>query len=138
MLSLISALLLAAPQTIRRGELWPDDRGKHIQAHGGGIIKVGNTYFWFGEDRGMGDIWKPKTQWDSRYFCGCRSRSVMAGYGFRRRRNGLLISLLVKRGPDALPGPIPELAIRGLFHPLKSRYGYQNNPDNIDQCHPKL
>ncbi|MEO7934610.1 MAG: family 43 glycosylhydrolase [Chthoniobacterales bacterium] len=28
-----------------------DDRGKHIQAHGGGIIRLGDTWFWFGEDR---------------------------------------------------------------------------------------
>lgn len=39
------------PQPITPGEIWPDDRGKHIQAHGGGIIKVGDTYYWFGEDR---------------------------------------------------------------------------------------
>jgi hypothetical protein len=38
-------------QAIRPGLLWPDDRGKHIQAHGGGIIKLGDTWFWFGEDR---------------------------------------------------------------------------------------
>jgi hypothetical protein len=38
------------PQPIDPGEIWPDDRGKHIQAHGGGIIKVGDTWYWFGED----------------------------------------------------------------------------------------
>lgn len=41
----------AAPQTIRPGALWPDDRGRHIEAHGGGILKHGDTYYWFGEDR---------------------------------------------------------------------------------------
>jgi hypothetical protein len=40
---------------IRPGLLWPDDRGQHIQAHGGGIIKQGDTWFWFGEDRGKGN-----------------------------------------------------------------------------------
>src|SRR5271165_3903610 len=54
MLSLAWTLLLAAPQTIKPGEIWPDDRGKHIQAHGGGIIKIADTYYWFGEDRGEG------------------------------------------------------------------------------------
>jgi beta-xylosidase len=44
---------LAAPQTIQPGAVWPDDRGQHVQAHGGGIIKVGDTYYWFGEDRGQ-------------------------------------------------------------------------------------
>ena len=33
------------------GETWPDDRGRHIQAHGGGILKEGDTFYWFGEDR---------------------------------------------------------------------------------------
>ncbi len=41
----------AGPQTIKPGEVWLDDRGQHIQAHGGGIIKVGDSYYWFGEDR---------------------------------------------------------------------------------------
>jgi Glycosyl hydrolases family 43 len=43
----------AAPQTsIVPGALWPDTLGHHIQAHGGGILKEGATYYWFGEDRG--------------------------------------------------------------------------------------
>jgi hypothetical protein len=42
---------VANPETIRPGEIWPDDRGRHVQAHGGGILKLGDTYYWFGEDR---------------------------------------------------------------------------------------
>ena len=42
----------AAADTIEPGAVWPDDRGQHIQAHGGGISHLGNTYYWFGEDRG--------------------------------------------------------------------------------------
>ena len=34
--------------------VWLDDRGQQIQAHGGGILKMGDTYYWFGEDRGAG------------------------------------------------------------------------------------
>jgi len=41
----------APPVEIKPGEIWPDDRGRHIQAHGGGILKMGGTYYWFGEDR---------------------------------------------------------------------------------------
>jgi len=40
-----------AADSIKPGEVWPDTDGKHIQAHGGGVIKVGGTYYWFGEDR---------------------------------------------------------------------------------------
>lgn len=36
------------------GGLWPDQNGNHIQAHGGGILKKGNTYYWYGEERRKG------------------------------------------------------------------------------------
>jgi hypothetical protein len=43
--------VFAGAATIKPGSVWLDDRGKRIQAHGGGIIKVGDTWFWYGEDR---------------------------------------------------------------------------------------
>lgn len=39
---------------INPGEVWPDDSGNHIQAHGGGILKIKNTYYWYGEQRRQG------------------------------------------------------------------------------------
>ena len=36
---------------IRSGELWLDDKDEHINAHGGGILKFGDTYYWFGEHK---------------------------------------------------------------------------------------
>ena len=36
---------------IQSGELWRDDSGRHINAHGGGIMKYGDTYYWFGEHK---------------------------------------------------------------------------------------
>lgn len=45
---------LAAPATIKPREIWPDDRGRHVQAHGGGVIKEAGTFYWFGEDRSAG------------------------------------------------------------------------------------
>ncbi|MGB8353956.1 MAG: family 43 glycosylhydrolase [Chthoniobacteraceae bacterium] len=50
-LCLVSARCFALPQTIQPGEFLPDDRGRHVQAHGGSVIKSGGTYYWFGEDR---------------------------------------------------------------------------------------
>lgn len=41
----------AQDNTIRPGAVWTDDRGQEIQAHGGGILHQGDTYYWFGEDR---------------------------------------------------------------------------------------
>jgi hypothetical protein len=40
--------------TIIPGALWPDQNGHHIQAHGGGVIRIGNLYFWYGEERARG------------------------------------------------------------------------------------
>ncbi|WP_036879883.1 glycoside hydrolase family 43 protein [Xylanibacter oryzae] len=31
------------------GALWPDNKGIHINAHGGGILYYKRTYYWFGE-----------------------------------------------------------------------------------------
>jgi len=52
-LALLAALpfVLQAADVITPGAVWPDDRGQHIQAHGGGITQVGDTWYWFGEDR---------------------------------------------------------------------------------------
>lgn len=40
---------------IKSGEVWPDDKGVHINAHGGGICQKGNVYYWFGEHKTAGD-----------------------------------------------------------------------------------
>ncbi|EXL40272.1 hypothetical protein FOCG_17160 [Fusarium oxysporum f. sp. radicis-lycopersici 26381] len=36
------------------GATWTADNGQHIQAHGGGIITVGERYYWHGEDKTEG------------------------------------------------------------------------------------
>lgn len=48
-----AALLIAmgAQAGIKPGAVWPDDRGVHINAHGGGVLKSGDTYYWFGEHK---------------------------------------------------------------------------------------
>jgi hypothetical protein len=59
----IEDIIKTGPQKILPGALWPDNRGQHVQAHGGGIIRLPDniikpggkadefTYFWFGEQR---------------------------------------------------------------------------------------
>ncbi len=42
---------VAAPGSLVNGVQWAALDGKPIQAHGGGIIKVGDHYYWFGENR---------------------------------------------------------------------------------------
>jgi unsaturated chondroitin disaccharide hydrolase len=37
--------------SFRPGEIWTDNNGVHINAHGGGIIYDKDTYYWFGEHK---------------------------------------------------------------------------------------
>lgn len=55
-LTLAGGLLAALParaaaQTIVNGTQFKDTSGAAVHAHGGGVIKVGGYYYWFGEDR---------------------------------------------------------------------------------------
>ncbi len=68
----------AAPQTIAPGEVWPDNRGQHVQAHGGGIIRLGDTYYWFGEDRTRGLS-------RSNRYVACYSSTDLAHWTFRNQ-----------------------------------------------------
>ncbi len=43
----------AAWVTISNGGFWNDSSGKRIEAHGGGFIQVGDTWYWVGEDKSM-------------------------------------------------------------------------------------
>ena len=38
-------------KSIVSGEIWPDNNGIHINAHGGGIMYYDGTYYWFGEHK---------------------------------------------------------------------------------------
>ncbi|KAF2440958.1 carbohydrate-binding module family 35 protein [Karstenula rhodostoma CBS 690.94] len=57
-----SALLASnanATLQIVPGATWTaTNTGKHIQAHGGGIIQVGSTYYWVGEDKTDGSAFQ--------------------------------------------------------------------------------
>ncbi len=44
--------LLACPGM--SGEIWPDSAGIPINAHGGGILKEGNLFYWYGEHKVAG------------------------------------------------------------------------------------
>jgi hypothetical protein len=51
---IITSSIVAQQKGIYPGETWKDNNGNHIQAHGGGIIKIKNTYYWYGEERSKG------------------------------------------------------------------------------------
>jgi hypothetical protein len=71
-------LCAAGPAVVQPGEVWPDDRGQHVQAHGGGILKLGEVYYWFGEDRSQ-------TNARGRRYVACYSSTNLAQWTFRNQ-----------------------------------------------------
>ena len=51
---LCAVAALAADAVFRPGQLWPDNNGVHINAHGGGMLYYEGVYYWFGESRDRG------------------------------------------------------------------------------------
>jgi hypothetical protein len=80
LLSMVAAVVpsFAISAVIKPGEVWLDDRGKQIQAHGGGITYWNGLYYWFGEDRTQSN--DP----DKRYV-GCYSSRDLVHWKFRRQ-----------------------------------------------------
>src|SRR5208283_3526396 len=77
-LSLIAVGGCATPQMIRPGAVWLDNRSQQIEAHGGGVIKLGGTYYWFGEDRSRSN--NPNYR-----YVACYSSKDLAHWTFRRQ-----------------------------------------------------
>ncbi|MBE8518618.1 RICIN domain-containing protein [Amycolatopsis sp. H6(2020)] len=48
----------AAPVTVTNGSQFTDTSGALVHAHGGGLLKVGAYYYWFGENRNADDTFR--------------------------------------------------------------------------------
>ncbi|MCO8271622.1 RICIN domain-containing protein [Actinoplanes sp. TRM 88003] len=48
----------AAPVTIANGTQFTDTSGAGVHAHGGGVLKVGSYWYWFGENRNADDTFR--------------------------------------------------------------------------------
>ncbi|MDR2848274.1 MAG: family 16 glycosylhydrolase [Bacteroidales bacterium] len=51
-LLLVGSVLNAQFSSFSPGKIWADNRGTHINAHGGGILYHNGTYYWYGEHKG--------------------------------------------------------------------------------------
>lgn len=91
---------------IRPGEIWPDDRGQHIQAHGGGILKWDGVYYWFGEDRS-------RTNTPGKRCVACYSSTNLAQWTFRHQ--------VVRLGDPEHLGPGWVLERPKVFYNLKTK-----------------
>ena len=57
-LGLVASAAVAATVTITNGTQFRDTGGAPVHAHGGGVLKVGSYYYWFGEDRNADDSFR--------------------------------------------------------------------------------
>ena len=48
---ILSASVKAQISSFKPGEIWPDDKGVYINAHGNGMLFHKGTYYWFGEHK---------------------------------------------------------------------------------------
>lgn len=86
-------------------EVWPDSDGNHIQAHGGGIIKIKKTYYWYGEQRRQG--------LDSNYrYVSCYASKDLINWEFKG---------------DAFKSTKPDTAIKGHRWVLERPKVYYNS-----------
>lgn len=104
--SFLIAGYVHAQKTIRPLDLWPDNNGNHVQAHGGGIIKIGKTYYWYGEERRQGLD-------SNRRYVSCYSSKDLASWTFR----GDVVQLA---DPDTL-GPHWVLERPKVFYNRKTK-----------------
>ncbi|RXH57547.1 family 43 glycosylhydrolase [Granulicella sibirica] len=80
----------SASTDIKPGEPWFDDRGQQIQAHGGGILHLGKTWFWFGEDRS-------KTNDPDKRYVACYSSDDLVHWKYHRQ-------VIAMAAPEGLSG----------------------------------
>lgn len=85
--------------TIKPGAVWPDTEGKHINAHGGAILKHKGLWYWFGESR------LPKGESDrTAYGVGCYSSADLV----RWKNEGLALRVINDTSSLLQPGCVIE------------------------------
>lgn len=84
---------------IKPGEVWPDTQGKHINAHGGGILYYKGIYYWFGESR------LPRGETDrTKYGVGCYSSKDLVNW----KNEGLALRVINDTSSLLQPGCVIE------------------------------
>ena len=82
---------------IKSGQLWPDNRGIHINAHGGGILFHDNVYYWYGEH-------KSDTTSSAYVGVNCYSSQNLTDWTYQ----GVALSVVDEKGHDIERGCILE------------------------------
>lgn len=85
--------------SFKPGQIWPDNHGRHINAHGGAILFHEGTYYWFGESR------LPRQEKDrSGYGVGCYSSKDLLNW----KNEGLALRVINDTTNLLQPGCVIE------------------------------
>jgi len=95
--TLIAALIAASIHAAHFGDIWRDDRGIHINAHGGGVLYHEGTYYWFGEH-------KCDTTSSAMVGVTCYSSANLEDWTYR----GVALEVIDEKGHDLERGCILE------------------------------
>lgn len=95
---------------VRSGELWFDDSGRHINAHGGGVMKYGDTYYWFGEH-------KADTTSQAMVGVMCYASEDLVNW----RNLGVALSVSDERGSDIERGCVLERP-KVIYNPVTGKF----------------
>jgi len=77
-LTFAAAFAQKPEDVIHPGEVWLDNRGIPIEAHGGGILHFHHTYYWVGEDR-------TQTNDPTKRYVGCYSSTDLIHWTFLKQ-----------------------------------------------------
>jgi hypothetical protein len=128
-LVLVMVVKVSASETntmIQSGEIWRDNNGRHINAHGGGIIKLGDLWYWYGE-------YRPEKAESGRRYVSCYSSTDLVNWTFRN----LVINTTA---PEGL-GPRWVLERPKVYYNEKTKkfvmYMHIDGPANPDETDPK-
>lgn len=96
-LTVMLSMAFSASAQLVNGQPWPDTDGHHINAHGGCVIKHGDTWYWYGEQR-------PQRGFTMDAGVSVYSSADLQSWTYR----GVALSVSAERGSDIERGCIME------------------------------
>lgn len=97
-------------QHIYPGEIWPDNKGRHINAHGGCVIYHKRMYYWYGENR-------PARGFTTKMGIGVYSSVDLINW----KDEGIALAVSEKTGDDIQRGCIMERP-KVVYNPHTSKF----------------
>lgn len=100
----------------KNGQMWYDEEGQPIQAHGGCILQCGDTWYWYGENKGAENV--PGTTRVDVIGISCYSSKNLSDWHYE----GLALTVGQKKGGSLLRPECVCERPKVLYHEKTNRY----------------